>query len=154
MLEKQALMDISSQLEAEKIQDQELIEIQIPITLPYPVQEGVIEKRSGDFFHNGQSFSLVKQKYENDVLTVWCYRNIEVEKINELKASIDKKSGDHQSDNLAFSITIKLLQDFLHDQIQLETASNGWVQSLMPSVFTLSVLSPYSELPYSPPRSI
>lgn len=154
MLEKQALMDISSQLEAEKIQDQELIEIQIPITLPYPVQEGVIEKRSGDFFHNGQSFSLVKQKYENDVLTVWCYRNIEVEKLNDLKTSIDQQSNDPQSENLAFSITMKLLQDFLHDQIQLETLSGGWFRSLTSSEINLSLLPSHTGLLYSPPRSI
>lgn len=151
MLEKQALVDISYQLETEKISDQELIEIKIPITLPYPVQEGQIEKRSGTFTHEGQSFSIVKQKYENDVLTVWCYRNLDVEKIQHIKTTIVQKSAESNSGNVALSINAKLSQDFISDFIQIETVTAGWSQ-MISSCDVIPHLRPANIGPsYSPP---
>ncbi|MFZ9504944.1 MAG: hypothetical protein ACO263_10270 [Cyclobacteriaceae bacterium] len=151
MLEKQALVDSSYQLASEKISDQELIEIKIPITLPYPVQEGQIEKRSGTFNHDGQSFSIVKQKYENDVLTIWCYRNIDVEKIQNIKTTIDQKSSESNSGNVALSINAKLSQDFISDFIKIETVSMGWSQAIT-SHDAVPHLRPANAGPsYSPP---
>jgi hypothetical protein len=154
MLEKKALAEVTHQLESEQVSDQELLEIKIPITLPYPVQEGQIEKRSGTFTHEGQSFSIVKQKYENDVLTIWCYRNIEVEKIRHIETAVDQNSAENNSGNISFSINSKISQDFLSDLIQIENISSGWSR-ILTTVSSVPSIEPANTEPAgNPPRHI
>jgi hypothetical protein len=154
MLERQALTDISFRLDSEKIIDQELIEIKIPITLPYPVQEGVVEKRSGTFTHEGQSFSIAKQKYENDVLTVWCYRNIEVEKIRNIETAVDRNSTEGKSENAALSIQSKISQDFLSDYISIVKVSDGWIRTITTNESVPALQTVSREPAYNPPGLI
>lgn len=102
----------------------ETVTIKIPLTLPYPVQNG-FERVSGDFEHNGEFYKLVQQKYENDTVYVVCLRNDDQKKAVEVLSDLVKQSTDQSpaSSNQNTKTLTGLLKDYnpVMEEIQLSS---------------------------------
>jgi hypothetical protein len=102
----------------------ETVTIKIPLTLPYPVQNG-FERVSGDFEYNGEFYKLVQQKYENDTVYVVCLRNDDQKKAVEVLSDLVKQSTDQlpASSNQNTKTLTGLLKDYnpVIEEIQLSS---------------------------------
>src|SRR5690606_13274439 len=70
---------VSGWIDAEKYHPGDLIELKIPVSLPYPIYQTGYERVEGIIEHNGEFFRLVKQKYESDTVYVLCVRDVHTE---------------------------------------------------------------------------
>jgi hypothetical protein len=78
--------------------DQDLtFTVKIPLTLPYPVQQNVYERVSGDFEYQGEFYKLVEQKYSNDTVYVTCLKNVGEKNAHEVLSSLVKLSTDQSA---------------------------------------------------------
>jgi hypothetical protein len=100
------------QIEDNNYDKSQTITFKIPLTLPYPVQNG-FERLSGDFEHEGEFYKLVEQKYENDTVYIVCLRNNEVKKALEVANDFVKQSTDQSpSSNQNTKTLTGLLKDY------------------------------------------
>jgi hypothetical protein len=53
------------------------ITIKIPVSIPYMNNRSDYERIDGAFEHQGEHYRLVKQKFDEDTLTVVCVKDIE-----------------------------------------------------------------------------
>lgn len=87
------------------------VTIKIPLTLPYPLQNG-FERVSGDFEHEGEFYKLVEQKYENDTVYVVCYKNNDMKQAHAVLNDIVKQSTDQSSPNQSSKTQVGVLKDY------------------------------------------
>ena len=63
---------ITSRIDHENYNDDELIEVKIPINLPYQNNWLSFERYDGEISVDGKEYKYVKRKIENDTLTILC----------------------------------------------------------------------------------
>jgi hypothetical protein len=130
-MKAQASKELSTQIENEDYDESETFEIKIPIALPYPVQSSEFEKQSGDFVYQGKHYQLVKQKYENDVLTVVCLKDKKINRLAKAMDSFSEASGDQPAKNSPTSVSVKVLQDYISTFATALGTVGGWSQSIL-----------------------
>jgi len=65
------------QLDANEYDDNDLVQISIPLHLPYMQNSGHYERVNGTFEDNGTQYNYVKRKVHNDTLYIMCLPNKE-----------------------------------------------------------------------------
>ncbi|MBS1557395.1 MAG: hypothetical protein JST69_01605 [Bacteroidetes bacterium] len=83
-------------IETSTYDQSETVTIKIPLTLPYPFENG-FERASGDFEYGGEYYKLVQQKYEKDTVYIVCLRNSDHKKAANIFSDLVKQSIDHSS---------------------------------------------------------
>ena len=97
-LESIATNQLIDRLDKNNYADNELIEIRVPLRLPYNINWTNFERIDGEIEWNGKNYNYVKRKFQNDTLIVLCIPSLEKTKIN-------------QAQNQFFSIVNDLQQD-------------------------------------------
>ena len=143
-------------VEANLYHDNEIVELKIPVTLPYPLQDQGFQPVDGRFEHNGEHFKLIKHKFENDTLYVVCIRDFETRKlVNTMRNYVEMANGfDATSSNQkALNYLGKLIKDFCSHGIisivcpfTILSSDPSFEQTQAPIDPVLPVLSP-------PPRA-
>jgi hypothetical protein len=138
-------------LDANEYDDSQTITLKIPLVLPYMSDDANFQRVNGKFEHKGEHYRLVKQKFENDTLTVVCVRDHENKKICQALSNYVKTFSDEGSDQHKNSkVTLSFIKDFIPQKFCLSTLTPGWqidvirhglVHHLIPT-FTSSVLHP------------
>ena len=72
-----ARQDMERHLDNQDVEGQELFEVKIPISLPYWQNMTAYERVDGRFEHNGEFYTLFKQKVQNDTLHLVCVKDHE-----------------------------------------------------------------------------
>lgn len=80
-MQHQAKNDLLQRLDAHDYVEQEVVELRIPLTLPYPLHPRGFQRLDGEFQYQGESYELVKQKLENDTLFLVCIKDVESARI-------------------------------------------------------------------------
>ena len=102
---------LSRKIEANQYDGTETIELKIPVTLPYPLQQNGFERVDGRFEHNGTYYKLIKQKLENDTVYIVCIRDNEEKRLNTVVTDFIKINHSLPASSKA----LKLLQGFCKD---------------------------------------
>ncbi|MGZ5247805.1 MAG: hypothetical protein ACXWV5_12145, partial [Flavitalea sp.] len=63
---------ITLQIDQEEYNESDLIEVKIPINLPYQNNWKSFERYDGEISVDGKEYKYVKRKIENDTLTILC----------------------------------------------------------------------------------
>lgn len=74
-LRVQAKNDLLQRLEAEAFSSEEVVVLNLPISIPYPMPNEGYESASGEVEYRGEFYHLVKQKIENDTLFMVCVKD-------------------------------------------------------------------------------
>ena len=112
-LRTHASMELMRQLDAESYSLNETIELKIPISLPYPLQENGYERINGAFEYKNQQYKLVKQKMEGDTLFVVCIKDHKEEKLQHAMTDYAKVSNDLPSASKEkLNLMSKLLKEY------------------------------------------
>ena len=125
--------ELVNRLDANLYNEDETVEIKIPLSLPYPINAQEFERVNGGFEHHGEHFKLVKHKYENDTLYIVCIRDRETRELaNTLKDYVQLTHGLDGSgpDEKALNYLSHLVKDFY---------SQEGVSILHPFLITASV---------------
>lgn len=151
-LRYQSNVELQKHLDADDYGDGEAVVLRIPITLPYQINKEEFERVNGEFEYQGEYYKLVKQKLENDTLSVVCIKNNREKQIVSTMADFTK-----QSNELPTSAALKMLGSFLKEyrrsnDLQM-ISCDGWHVTIPFSNPSFSTLSPVFPVVAPPPKS-
>lgn len=114
-------------------EESQTITIKLPLTVPYLSDYKGFERVDGKFWHEGQFYRLVKQKYAQDTLTVVCVKDHEKVRIqdalsNFVKTFTDTPIQNHPNAKLVFSIS----KDYLPETCVVKVLAAGWQTEIIP----------------------
>lgn len=123
-----AQKDLLVRLDADNYSSNDLVVFSIPtLSLPYPLQQQGYERVNGEFEYQGEYYSLVKQRLENDTLFMVCIKDHHKKKLvnvlNEYTnlANNLPASAQHTLDSFA-----KLFKDYTSAESTALSAGSGW----------------------------
>ena len=119
---------LSKQIDANQVSDQDLIELKIPVALPYPLQQTGFERADGKFEHRGNFYKLVKRKYEKDTLYVICLRDTATKRLaTAFKDYVSKTNDLPVNSENTLTFFGKFLKDFEGAESSSIQHGQGWV---------------------------
>lgn len=99
--EQAAVHRLITQLDNEEYSDDQLIEMKVPMPIPYQTNWTSFERYNGEVMIDGVQYNYVKRKVWNDTLIVLCIPNHQKMKLNSAKDQffslvndINKKGND------------------------------------------------------------
>ena len=126
-LSVQANRELSARLDVGQYDEQKTITIDIPFSLPYPIQDSDFERFRQSFSIGDENYQVVKQKYENDVLTIVCIRDHKSDDLNDVLRTIDEQQSGEKG---PVSISVKAVQEYVSSSEIIMTGHRGWSQSI------------------------
>ena len=95
-LQRQHDQKLTAQLDKAEYQDEDLISIKTPLSLPYYNASADFERVDGSIQINGVEYKYVKRRVINDSLELLCLPNTEKQKLQTAKSDFFKMSNDLQ----------------------------------------------------------
>lgn len=147
-------LQLTARLDAERYSHDELVELKIPVTLPYPVQAQEFRRVDGRFEHGGEIYKMVKHKLENDTVYILCIKDLQEKKLVKTMTEFGKKANDlPASSKNPLNMLFKMMKEF-----QQAGSQNifGWVEQSAPTYFsgnTIAFLSLIQRIPSPPPEA-
>jgi hypothetical protein len=119
-LEKKATIRLEQRLDAGNYEASQLVEVKIPLKLPYYNEQGGYETFYGAVELNGQSYQYVKRKITPDTLFLLCIRHSEKNDLRVANTDYFRSVNNLQHDgqqkgNQPASIKL-MLSEFLPDE--------------------------------------
>lgn len=154
---------LEARLDQNLYDEQQLIELRIPITLPYHTETKEFERYNGQIELNGVHYQYVKRKIENGELVLLCLPNQEkqqlanardqffklVNDIDQAPGSNDGAKKSEKSEHLSFK---KLLSEYQQE-------NNQWYLSQLQNILNnfqhagnLYFPGNYTQTPEQPPE--
>jgi len=152
LAKKQASMELQARLDRDDLPGNLVRTFKIPLTVPYLGNRGY-ERITGEFEHNGQFYSLVKQQLVNDTLVVVCVVNSKKKQLVDQMNRITRQGDETQSDSQPLKIAnSNPIQDYANQSsIELTLASAGWAIIIPSSTGSLCPISPGMDINSPPP---
>ncbi|MCW3118594.1 MAG: hypothetical protein JWM28_2676 [Chitinophagaceae bacterium] len=156
-LEQKATVRLEQKLDAGKYDMSQLVEVKIPLNLPYYNEQSEYEAFYGEVELNGQSYQYVKRKVTGDTLFLLCIQHTEKNDIKLAKSDYFKSVNNLQTDgpqkgNQPESIKL-MLSEFLPNENDQVTASVQDDLSGSLNSFDISYSSQFNPLtPAQPPE--
>lgn len=134
--------ELTARLDANRYSKEETIELKIPVTLPYPLQQQGFQRVDGKFEHQGQFYKFVKQKLEKDTLYIICIRNDDEKSLvtafrNYVKLTVDVPATSKKSASLLF----KFIKDYESAGDNTLIHHDGWDAEICFSDKSFPILS-------------
>lgn len=85
---------IISRLDADQYNDSELMEVKIPLHLPYVTSQNHYERVNGELQYKGVYYNYVKRKVSNDTLYLLCISNVQKTNLHQELTEYAKKVND------------------------------------------------------------
>lgn len=145
---------LRSRLDANLYDERETVQLEIPMTLPYPIHSNGFERVNGRFEHNGEFFRLIKHKLQNDTLYVVCIRDEETRTlVTTLKNFVHDTLGLATTNKKALTFLSKLIKDFFpHFEVEV-VHLNGFTSILAFAERSEFFKQPLLTVHAPPPRS-
>lgn len=100
-MEQQADTQLVAQLDRHDYDDSQLIEIRIPLNMPYLTTQADFERCDGQVEVNGQHYNYVKRKIDNGQLVLKCIPNEKRQRLQSARDEFFKLVNDLQQDHSA-----------------------------------------------------
>lgn len=149
-----ANMELAARLDADQYAEEEIVELKVPIDLPYPIFSTDFERVDGKFHHNGEIYKLVKQKLSEGTLHIICVKDKKEKQLSSDLKEFTKRSQDLPSNSAKHSglHLSKLIKDY--DQFrgtQLDV-TEGWCQILQWTHISCKINSASADILSPPPK--
>jgi hypothetical protein len=146
--------ELTARIDADHYKPSEIIEIKIPVTLPYPIQQDGYKRIDGRFEYRGEFFKLVKQKLQNDTLSIVCIRDHEGKKLeNTMNEYVKLANSLPATNQKALNILAKLLKDFCKQVDPRILRYNDFAMRLFFADLSEILQCPLIAVPGPPPRA-
>jgi Txe/YoeB family toxin of Txe-Axe toxin-antitoxin module len=146
--------EANRQFDEDQYTPSESISFQVPIAMPYSIEEQDFHRVTGEFEHQGEVYRLVKQKLHNDTLYIVCVKDTKSKKLNQALADYVKTFTDRpfstkqQGTKLVYSI----IKDYLNTGIAIESDAHGWKECVPYHQLESQYNSSYSARIKYPPK--
>lgn len=148
-------------LDDQAYNENDLIEIKVPIELPYMQNWEAYERYDGEVIVDGVHYNYVKRKLVNDSMSFLCLPNVEKNRLYNARETffalvneIDKQEGKKESP----LVPVKLVKQFSFDCTEPSSilAFEGTAIScpLYPSQYLVSISSPFLRGIERPPAMV
>ena len=148
--------EANKELDEDRYASSEAITFQVPLSIPYSLDEQDYQRVTGEFENAGEVYRLVKQRLHRDTLYIVCVKDTNSKKINQALVDYVKTFTDRpfnakpQGGKLIYS----LIKDFLNTGIDIEKDSSGWsATTFYPALVPLYLSSFAARIKY-PPKPI
>lgn len=101
VMQQKADARLEAMLDKSDYDESQLIEIRVPLNMPYQTDWASFERYDGELEVNGIHYKYVKRKVENGQLVLKCIPNQAKQKLEIAKGDFVKMSSDIQQDNSA-----------------------------------------------------
>lgn len=98
-LEKKQDKLLEAQIDSDKYNDNELISIKTPFSLPYFTNSNKFERWSGEIEIDGVVYKYVKRRFYNDSMEVLCLPNLTATKLKSARHDFFRAANDLPSSN-------------------------------------------------------
>ena len=139
--EQQASHHLIAQLDNEEYADDQLMEIKVPLPVPYQTNWSSFERVNGEIVVDGIQYNYVKRKVWNDTLIVLCIPNHQKMKLNSAKEQFFSLVNDLNHNNTndkhpssKDGVTKSLSTDF---QLEENKLALEWSPALGRAFFTM-----------------
>jgi hypothetical protein len=141
-------------LDEDRYSVSEAITLQVPLTIPYSLNEQDYHRVTGEFEHKGEVYRLIKQKLQGDTLYIVCIKDAKSKKINQALANYVKTFTDRpfNTKQNGSKLIYSIIKDFLNTGIEIENHSNGWRACVPYHNFSHQYLSFYFARIKYPPK--
>jgi hypothetical protein len=150
-----ASSNLATRLDQENYHQDETITLKVPLAVPYYSDDADFKRVNGQIEHNGQVFSLVKQKLSRDTLYIVCIRDHESQKIKQALADYVKTFTDHPIDTKSSQGKIfqTFIKDFLFAEKTTHASKYGWCAVVRYCTFDETASSEVIAISTPPPRA-
>jgi len=100
-MQQKADARLEAMLDKSDYDESQLIEIKVPLNMPYQTDWASFERYDGEVEVNGIHYKYVKRKVENGQLVLKCIPNQAKQELETAKGDFVKMSSDVQQDNTA-----------------------------------------------------
>ena len=144
------------QIDISHYNEAELVEVKVPLNMPYITNTGAYERVDGQLEHDGIHYNYVKRKVSNDTLYILCLPNESKTKLYNAKAAYSKEANDIPSNKKAAGNTKKsgfdTEQNRLSDSYMVSDVliSSG---TEYPSLSTARLHNIFIAIPEQPPKA-
>ena len=157
-LEKNVSVELVQQLDKEEYRDDQLIEMKVPLPMPYQTNWADFERYNGEIEISGVHYNYVKRKVYNDTLILLCIPNQGKMKLNSAKEQFFSLVNDINNDNKApvpvkSSILKTITSEYQDNRYEIAFSCPAGIQSEF--IVTHSNVTPQADLPkpFQPPRA-
>ena len=150
-----ANVQLEKRLDHEEYAEDETYEFKIPLSIPYPIQQKDFNRARGEFEKDGEIYTLVKQKLENDTLHLICIRNNKKKHLRKALfeyARVSHDTGSAMTDNGARSLP-KFIKDFNGNSLLTFDTSDSWFLQVTHAFVSFDILEMKYDI-ISPPPDI
>ncbi len=148
-------LTLDRQIDADQYDESKLVTFEIPFSVPYMYDDPEFKRVDGLFEFKGQSYRLVKQKYERDTLTIVCLLDTEDQRLGKALADYVMTFGDASEDQHQSSqVSMSFLKDYLPESTSIESESTGWLAPVEDTGYQNNLIPSYSAAVIHPPESI
>ena len=152
-LQQRYSRELIERLDANLYSEEETIELKIPVTLPYPLNQQEFERVNGKFEHNGEYYKLVKQKLHNDTLYIVCIQDHQQKRLEKTITEYANLSNDLPSNSdKALNFLGKLLKDFESNKNLDLVASGVWCLEIPLTFHSFKTIDQEREIHSPPPK--
>jgi hypothetical protein len=149
----QADQQLAARLDANLYRADETIEIKIPVSLPYPVQEQGFQRIGGKFEYGGEYFQFIKSKYQGDTLYVVCIRDHEVKQLETTMTDYVRLANALPgSANKALNLLGKLIKEFCSQDTTDISHNYGYSMTFLFGETCALLPAPVIRIQAPPPR--
>ncbi len=148
--------EANKELDEDRYPSSAAITFQVPLSIPYALDEQDYQRVTGEFENDGEVYRLVKQRLYRDTLYIVCVKDTNSKKINQALVDYVKTFTDRpfnpkaQGGKLIYS----LIKDFLNTGIDIENDASGWRAAMSFHELTPLYLSSFAARIKYPPKPI
>lgn len=129
-----------------------VVTLKIPLVVPYMYDNADFVRVEGKFQYMGETFRLIKQKYQQDTLTIICIKDQYARQIKDAMADYVGTFADQQPDGDGAHKVPTFIKDYIPFHIALKTTSAGWLADIPRTVTTVYLTTRYSSIIQHPPE--
>lgn len=119
-LQNKADAELNAKIDGSDYDESQLIEIKVPIDIPYQYTSSDFERSYGEIEQDGKIYSYVKRKIEDGFLILKCIPNIQKEKIQDAKHLLVRVNNgiDQEQNGKTSSPLAKIFKSLSNDYNQ------------------------------------
>ncbi|MBS1573669.1 MAG: hypothetical protein JST09_00080 [Bacteroidetes bacterium] len=155
-LEQRATIKLEQKIDAGNYDESQLVEVKIPLNLPYYTDWGEYQTYYGEAQFNGENFQYVKRKVVGDTLYLLCIPHVEKNNLQMAKTDYFKSVNNIQHDGPQKGGQPAAVKLMLSEFLQNENISLGlYLNQFIPSPLSrdMGFSSQYNPLtPAQPPE--
>jgi hypothetical protein len=156
MLDNVASQKQDAKIDAGNYNEANLVEISIPLNMPYQDRVTEFERHYGEITVDGVVYTYVKMKVDHNLLILKCIPDLNRQQIKNSENSLAKANSSQDMDNTGkkqhTTFSKNVISDYDNKNQRFDLSNNTVVIKISYPDFTTSVIKASIAIPHQPPR--